>query len=102
MTLEKWTKDSFIMGMFTGLVTLTAFYFLLTYIRSMIISYYGNPYILRPPAVHLLSMGINIILFRLLIINYKTCDLGTSGAKCDSHIKRTSANVSEVFCRGTV
>lgn len=71
MNLEKWIKDSFIFGMLSGLVSLAIFYFLLTWLRSMLISYFGNPYMLRPPTVQLFTMLINIIFFRLLIINFE-------------------------------
>jgi hypothetical protein len=70
MNLEKWIKDSFILGLLYGLVSLVIFYYMFSAIRSLIIDYYGNPYILRPPIVHLLTMLVNIILFRLLMINY--------------------------------
>ena len=56
--------------MLSGLFTLALTYFLLTWLRSLLIDYYGNPYLLRPPAVQLITMMINIIFFRMLIINF--------------------------------
>lgn len=69
MNQRKWIKDSFIYGMVSGLISLTVFYFLLTWLRTLLIGYFGNPYMLRPPVVQLITMLINIILFRVLMIN---------------------------------
>ena len=57
------------MGFIAGLVSLTIFYFILNAIRLAVINYYGNPYMLKPPTVQLLVMMVNVILFRLLMIN---------------------------------
>jgi hypothetical protein len=67
----KLNKDSFLSGVLLGLITITASYYLLTGLRTLLINYTGNYQTLRPPAVQLLAMLVNIILFRFLIINYK-------------------------------
>ena len=64
------------MGVFVGLISLVLFYFLLSAIRMTVIKYFGNPYMLKPPTIQLLTMLINIILFRLLIINFKKEETG--------------------------
>jgi hypothetical protein len=69
MNLERWNKDSFLMGIIAGLVSSVIFYFILNAIRFAVINYYGNPYMLKPPTVQLLVMMVNVILFRLLMIN---------------------------------
>jgi hypothetical protein len=76
MTLGERIKDSFYIGMLSGLITFILSFFMITYIRSLVVNYYSNPYILLPPSVQLLSMGINVILFRILIINLKRENTG--------------------------
>jgi hypothetical protein len=76
MRLKERIKDSFVVGMLSGLVTFTLSYFLISFIRNGMINYYSNPYIMKPAAVQLLSMGINIILFRVIIINMKRENTG--------------------------
>ena len=71
MNLGKRIKDSFAFGLFSGAISLVVFYYLFTWIRSLLIDYYGNPYLLRPPTIQLIAVLINIIIFRLLMINYK-------------------------------
>ena len=71
MNWEKRIKNSFIFGLVSGIVSLAIFYFMFSWIRSWISNYFGNPYILPPPAVQLLTLLVNIILFRLLMINFK-------------------------------
>ncbi len=70
MNWEKKIKNSFVFGLVTGLISLGIFYFMFSWIRTWISNYFGNPYMLRPPAVQLLTLLINIILFRLLMINF--------------------------------
>jgi hypothetical protein len=71
MNLVKLIKDSFVIGMLGGLVSIFSFYYIISAIRSLIISYYGNEYIMRPPVVQLLTMLMNVIIFRLLMINFE-------------------------------
>ena len=70
MKLEKLIKDSFGLGLISGIVTLTLFYYAFTGIRIFLIGYTGNGQLLKPPSVQMLSMVVNVILFRILLINY--------------------------------
>jgi hypothetical protein len=70
MNPEKWIKDSFIVGLVSGSVSMVLFYYVFTAIRSALVSYTGNIYMLRPPAVQLFTMLVNVILFRILMINF--------------------------------
>src|SRR5436190_5338361 len=69
MSRARWIKDSFIVGLAGGAGALAFFFYLFSYIRSLLISYTGNMYMLRPPTVHLFALAINVILFRILMIN---------------------------------
>jgi hypothetical protein len=69
MNWERWNKDNFILGLITGLISLVVFYYLLTGLRMMIIKYTDDEGILRPPAIQLITMLMNVIIFRLVIIN---------------------------------
>jgi hypothetical protein len=63
-------KDSFLVGMVSGLFSIFCFYFLISFIRNVLVNYYGNEAIMRPPVVQLLTMLMNVIIFRLLMINF--------------------------------
>ena len=69
MSRVKWIKDSFIAGLIGGTVSLILFYYFFSAMRIMVMNISGNQYILRPPAVQLFTMMINIIFFRILMIN---------------------------------
>ncbi len=69
MKLAEKLKDSFITGMISGAVSIFLFYYLISFIRSLIVNYYGNQFIMRPPVVQLLTMLMNVIIFRMLMIN---------------------------------
>jgi hypothetical protein len=71
MSLGKSIKDSFVIGLITGLVSIVTVYYLVTAVRSLIVDYYGDPYMLRPPFVQLITMIINVIFFRVVMINYE-------------------------------
>ena len=70
MNLGRWSKDSFIVGLVGGSISLVAFYFLLNTIRVAIINHYENPYLMKPPTMQLITMAINVIIFRILVVNY--------------------------------
>lgn len=69
MHLKKLIKDSFVVGIFAGIVSLVFFYSLLTAFRTWLLNYSGNEMLLRPPAVQMIAMAINLIIFRLIMIN---------------------------------
>jgi hypothetical protein len=67
-----WSKlpgDSFILGLVTGIVTLIASYISLRAIRLSLVEYYGNPYLFPAPRIELICMLINILFFRIMIVN---------------------------------
>lgn len=70
MNWEKKIKNSFVFGLVSGLVSLAIFYFMFSWIRTWISNYVDNPYLFRPPVVQLLTLLVNIILFRFLMINF--------------------------------
>jgi hypothetical protein len=69
MKPAKWIKDSFPVGLLGGSLSLVLFYFLLTMIRILLIKSIGNSNLMRPPTVLFLTIIINVILFRILLIN---------------------------------
>lgn len=76
MNLQKWIKDSFVIGLLSGLFSLIVVYFLLAWFQSVLINYFDNPYLLRPPALQFITLLINIIFFRVLIINFEKEKMG--------------------------
>lgn len=69
MNLAKLIKDSFFIGMTAGLVSTVLFYYILEGIRVILVDHLGNESIMRPPIVQLLTMLMNLIVFRILMIN---------------------------------
>ena len=70
MSIAAKIKDSFLTGLITGLASIFLFYYLLSVGRTLLVNYYQNPYMLKPPVVQLLTMLINIIIFRFLLIKF--------------------------------
>jgi hypothetical protein len=69
-----WSKlpgDSFILGFVTGIISLIISYFSLRAIRLLFVEHYGNPYFFPAPRVELICMLINILFFRIMIVNLK-------------------------------
>ena len=67
-----WSKlpgDNFLLGLVTGIVTLVVSYFSLRAIRLSLADYYGDPNIFPAPRVELICMLINILFFRVMIVN---------------------------------
>ena len=67
-----WSKlpgDNFILGLVTGITMLVISYFSLRAIRLLLVDYYGNPYFFPSPRVELICILINILLFRVMIVN---------------------------------
>lgn len=67
-----WSKlpgDNFLLGLITGMFTLIISYFSLRAIRLSVAEYYGNPYIFQAPRVELICILINILFFRVMIVN---------------------------------
>ena len=51
------------------MISLAIIFLILSCLRFLWIDYSENPFMLRPPAIYLISMLINIVFFRLLMIN---------------------------------
>jgi len=69
-----WTKlpqDNFFLGLFTGIAVLFLTYLALRSARLALVDYYGNPYFFPAPRIELITILINIILFRIVIVNLK-------------------------------
>ena len=69
MILKKPVSDSFLLGMLVGIITLLAFNFLINALRIFLVDYTGNPSLLYPPAVQLIALFLNMIFFRLVMVN---------------------------------
>lgn len=69
MNLKNRIKDSFPAGLAFGGGLLIVSYFLFNWLRLLLIRFYGNPYLLKPPTVQLFCMVINVLVFRWMIIN---------------------------------
>jgi hypothetical protein len=63
--------DNFLFGVLTALLCLGLSYFLIYGLRLLLINHYGNPFVFAEPKIQLLSVLINIILFRLMTVNLK-------------------------------
>ena len=67
-----WSKlpgDNFLLGLVTGIISLAISYFGIRAIRLSVAEYYGNPYIFQAPRVELICILINILFFRVMIVN---------------------------------
>jgi hypothetical protein len=67
-----WSKlpgDNFFLGLITGTITLIVSWISLRAIRFTVAEYYGNPYIFPSPRIEFICMLINILFFRIMIVN---------------------------------
>ena len=67
-----WSKlpgDKFILGLVTGIVSLAVSYFSLRAIRLSVVVHYGDPFIFPAPRIELICLLINILFFRVMIVN---------------------------------
>ncbi len=71
MNLKKWTKDSFLLGVIGGSLSLYLFYLIVSQIRLFIVSSLNDPYLFGPPKSQLMAVGLNLICFRILMINFE-------------------------------
>lgn len=62
-------EDNFLIGMIAGMATLILTCFTLRCARLALADYYGNPYFFPSPRVELISILINILFFRVVIVN---------------------------------
>ena len=68
---SKQNSDSFLLGLIAGLASLFICWFALRAIRLSLIDHYGNPYFFPPPRIELITILINVIFFRIMIVNFK-------------------------------
>ena len=66
---NKQEGDNFLLGLLAGFVTLCLSYFVLRSVRLALADHYGNPYFFPSPRIELIAILINIILFRITILN---------------------------------
>lgn len=69
--LNRLTQDNFFLGLFSGIAMLVVTWFALRAGRLVLVGYYGNPYFFSAPRVELICILINILLFRIVIVNLK-------------------------------
>jgi hypothetical protein len=67
-----WKKlpDNFFFGMLFGTISLFLSYLLVRGVRYGLVSYFENEFILEAPRVQLFAILINVIIFRLTMINF--------------------------------
>ena len=68
---NKVSGDNFFLGMLGGLVLLFASYLSFRSIRLAFADYYGNPYLFPAPRVELLSILVNVLVFRFVILKFQ-------------------------------
>jgi hypothetical protein len=69
MIRNKLPGDNFFVGLLAGITTLTLFYFGLRSVRHALAGHYGDPYFFPAPRIELITILLNIILFRVVIVN---------------------------------
>lgn len=62
-------EDNFFMGMIAGMASLMLTLFVLRSARLALADHYVNPYFFSSPKVELICILINVLLFRVVIIN---------------------------------
>ncbi len=70
MILKNKIRDNFWTGLVVGVVLLCINYFFFEYLRSILADHYGNPYLFPAPRIQLFAILVNILLFRLCLINF--------------------------------
>jgi hypothetical protein len=63
-------KDSFLLGVISGLLALILFYSSLSGIRYLSVRCLNTELILRHPSLEFITILINIILFRFITVNF--------------------------------
>ena len=61
--------DSHFTGIIIGLLSMILFYFLLAYIRHIIVNHYQNQYMLMAPKVQLFAIFLNVLFFRFVMVS---------------------------------
>jgi predicted branched-subunit amino acid permease len=63
--------DNFLFGVITAMLGLAINCFLLFSVRHILMNHFGNEGVFAEPKPQLIAVLINIIFFRLVIVNYK-------------------------------
>jgi hypothetical protein len=69
--LSKFNGDNFLFGLFAGLATLLVSYLTFRFVRASLAEHYGNPYFFPAPRIELLAILVNILFFRVMMVNLK-------------------------------
>jgi len=70
MSLNSWTKDSFLLGFFSGAGLLYIFYLIVSQIRLFIVETIQDPYAFGSPRSELIAVTLNLICFRFLLLRF--------------------------------
>ncbi len=73
-----WKKlpDSLLLGIFSGLISLSLFYTVLAYVRIFVVNFYQDPYMFMAPKVHLFAIFLNVLIVRFLLVKTDKENLG--------------------------
>jgi hypothetical protein len=71
MSLREWTKDSFIVGLLSGTISLYVFYIIVSRLRLFIVTGMNDPYLFDSPRSELIAVALNLICFRFLLLKYE-------------------------------
>jgi hypothetical protein len=76
MTLRKLIRDNFAVGILFGILCIGISYLIINSIRMFVISRTGDTATLKPPAVQLLCLMLNVLLFRIIMVNMQKENAG--------------------------
>lgn len=66
---NKLPEDNFLLGLLMGIATMVLSFLLLRSLRLALVNHYGNPYFFPAPRIELITILINVIIFRIMIVN---------------------------------
>lgn len=76
MKLKSKITDTFSNGIILGVILVPTLYFLAEGIRKIITIIKEDDYLLRPPVTQLMALLFSIIVFRIIMVNWKKENLG--------------------------
>ncbi len=76
MKLKDRLSDTTLSGIVLGIILIPIFYFFAELLRSGIVSIKNDEYILRPPTSQLIALLFSMLVFRVLMINWKKENTG--------------------------
>lgn len=73
-----WKKlpDSLFLGIFSGFISLSLFYLLVSLVRLLLINYFQNTYMFQAPKVQLFAIFLNVVTFRFVMVKTDKEDFG--------------------------